>query len=78
MERKQTGLGLTLKPNAHLSVALRADRNDITLREGRFYTQVPHGLCRLQFHAERIVAEPPAVRQRDTAPELSESLPLDS
>lgn len=38
--RKQTGLGLTLKPNAHLSVALRADRNDITLVEGRFYTQV--------------------------------------
>ena len=38
--RKQTGLGVTLKPNAHLSVALRADRNDITLRAGRFYTQV--------------------------------------
>ena len=38
--RKQIGLGLTLKPNAHLSVALRADRNDITLREGRFHTQV--------------------------------------
>jgi len=38
--RKQTGLGLTLKPNEHLSVALRADRNDITLLEGRFYTQV--------------------------------------
>jgi uncharacterized protein DUF5916 len=29
--RKQTGLGVTLKPNAHLSLALRADRNDITL-----------------------------------------------
>jgi len=38
--RKQTGLGLTLKPNAHLAIAVRADRNDITLREGRFYTQV--------------------------------------
>ena len=38
--RKQTGLGLTLKPNPHLSIALRADRNDITLLEGRFYTQV--------------------------------------
>ena len=38
--RRQTGLGLTLKPNAHLSIALRADRNDIALREGRFYTQV--------------------------------------
>ena len=38
--RKQTGLGLTLKPNAHLSIAVRADRNDVVLREGRFYTQV--------------------------------------
>ena len=38
--RKQTGLGVTLKPNAHLAIAVRADRNDITLREGRFYTQV--------------------------------------
>ena len=38
--RKQTGLGVTLKPNAHLSIAVRADRNDIALREGRFYTQV--------------------------------------
>ena len=38
--RKQTGLGVTLKPNVHVSIAMRADRNDITLREGRFYTQV--------------------------------------
>ena len=37
--RKQTGLGVTLKPNAHLSLVVRADRNDIVLREGRFYTQ---------------------------------------
>ena len=38
--RKQSGLGVTLKPNAHVSIAVRADRNDIALREGRFYTQV--------------------------------------
>jgi hypothetical protein len=38
--REQTGLGLTLKPTAHLSIAVRADRNDIALREGRFHTQV--------------------------------------
>jgi len=38
--RKQTGLGVTVKPNAHLSIAVRADRNDIALVEGRFYTQV--------------------------------------
>jgi len=31
---------VTLKPKAHVSVGLRADRNDIALREGRFYTQV--------------------------------------
>ena len=29
-----------MKPNAHVAIALRGDRNDITLREGRFYTQV--------------------------------------
>jgi hypothetical protein len=38
--RNQATLGLTLKPNSHLSVALAVDRNDITLLEGRFYTQV--------------------------------------
>jgi hypothetical protein len=38
--RKQSGVGVTLKPNAHVAVAVRADRNDIALREGRFYTQV--------------------------------------
>ena len=38
--RQQTTVGVTLKPNAHLSLALTADRNDITLLEGRFYTQV--------------------------------------
>ena len=31
---------MTVKPNGHLSIALRADRNDIALPEGRFYTQV--------------------------------------
>jgi Domain of unknown function (DUF5916) len=41
--RKQTGLGITLKPNAHLSLAVRADRNDIALVEGRFATQVTTG-----------------------------------
>ena len=38
--RRQTGLGLTLKANAHLAIVVRADRNDIELQEGRFYTQV--------------------------------------
>jgi len=38
--RRQSGFGVTLKPNAHLSIALRGDRNDISLRVGRFHTQV--------------------------------------
>jgi hypothetical protein len=38
--RKQTGFGVTFKPSAHLLLALRLDRNDIALREGKFYTQV--------------------------------------
>lgn len=38
--RRQTGAGLTLKPNAHVSMAVRIDRNDIALREGSFYTEV--------------------------------------
>jgi len=38
--RNQATLGLTLKPNSHLALALAIDRNDITLLEGRFYTQV--------------------------------------
>ncbi|MBI3401201.1 MAG: carbohydrate binding family 9 domain-containing protein [Acidobacteria bacterium] len=38
--RRQTGAGLTLKPNAHVSMAVRVDRNDIALREGAFFTQV--------------------------------------
>ena len=38
--RRQTGLGLTVKPNGHLALAVRVDRNDISLHEGRFYTQV--------------------------------------
>jgi hypothetical protein len=38
--RRQTGLDVTVKPNAHLSVAVGADRNDIVLPEGRFHTQV--------------------------------------
>ncbi|MGE5244502.1 MAG: DUF5916 domain-containing protein [Betaproteobacteria bacterium] len=38
--RKETTVGLTLKPTAHLSVALQADRNDITLLEGHFQTEL--------------------------------------
>jgi hypothetical protein len=38
--RRQTTLGVTVKPNAHLSLAVSADRNDITLLEGRFHTEV--------------------------------------
>jgi hypothetical protein len=76
--RKQTGLGLTLKPNAHLPVALRADRNDITLVECRFYTQVLTARADYNFTPNGLLAEPAAVRQRITRPRLPESLPMDS
>jgi hypothetical protein len=38
--RQQTTVGVTVKPNAHLSLALGLDRNDIAFVEGKFYTQV--------------------------------------
>jgi hypothetical protein len=46
--RREARLGLTLKPNAHVSIALTADRNDVALREGSFYTQV--GTFRLDYN----------------------------
>jgi hypothetical protein len=47
--RRQIGLGVTLKPSAHLAVALRDDRNDFDLIEGSFYTQVLSG--RVDYNA---------------------------
>jgi hypothetical protein len=41
--RRQTELGLTLKPTTHVAVALQAERNDITLQQGKFYTQILSG-----------------------------------
>jgi hypothetical protein len=38
--RRQTTVGVTVKPSAHLSLAAALDRNDIELVEGKFYTQV--------------------------------------
>jgi len=38
--RRQVSVGVTLKPSAHLALAMNVDRNDISLAEGRFYTQV--------------------------------------
>ena len=46
--RREARLGLTLKPNAHVSIALTGDRNDVALREGSFYTQV--GTFRLDYN----------------------------
>ena len=68
---------MTVKPNGHLSIALRADRNDIALPEGRFYTPSGHRASGLQLHAERVVAEPRAVRQRIEDLECSEPLQVD-
>ena len=38
--RRQVGLGLTLKPSTLFSFGLESERNDITLKEGKFYTQL--------------------------------------
>lgn len=38
--RRQINLGFTLKPSPNLRFEFRSERNDITLEEGEFYTQV--------------------------------------
>jgi len=38
--RRQLDLGLTLKPNTHVALSLRTERNDVTLPQGSFYTQI--------------------------------------
>ena len=57
-------------------------RAGIRTTNARFAFQVLHAGAdrsrRLQFHAERLLAEPAAVRQRITRPRLPESLPMDS
>jgi len=37
---RQMQLGLTLKPSTHVAASIEIERNDITLREGSFQTQV--------------------------------------
>jgi hypothetical protein len=41
--RRQLNLGLTLKPTTHIAVSLQAERNDVRLTQGRFYTQILSG-----------------------------------
>ena len=38
--RRNFGMGVTLKPNPHLLLDFAADRNDIHLKEGDFFTQL--------------------------------------
>jgi hypothetical protein len=38
--RRELQLGFTLKPSTHVAAAIEIERNDITLREGSFRTQV--------------------------------------
>ncbi len=38
--RREVAVGLTIKPNAHVSMAARVDRNEVVLPQGWFYTQV--------------------------------------
>ena len=37
---RQLELGVTLKPNTHVAVSAQAERNDVTLPQGRFYTEI--------------------------------------
>ena len=37
---RQLELGVTVKPNTHVAVSAQAERNDVTLPEGRFYTEI--------------------------------------
>jgi hypothetical protein len=39
-DRRQIELGLVLKPSPHLRFELKGERNDISLEEGEFFTQV--------------------------------------
>jgi hypothetical protein len=39
VSRRHLELGLTLKPNTHVALSVRTERNDVTLPEGTFYTQ---------------------------------------
>ena len=38
--RRLLEAGLTLKPNTHLLFAVRGERNDVSLLQGKFYTQI--------------------------------------
>jgi Domain of unknown function (DUF5916)/Carbohydrate family 9 binding domain-like len=38
--RRQVELGLTLKPNTHIALSGRIERNDVTLPQGSFYTEI--------------------------------------
>ena len=38
--RKNVRLGLTFKPNNRIYLSMNADRNDISLEQGKFYTQI--------------------------------------
>jgi len=38
--RRQVEFGVTLKPNTHVALSMRTERNDVTLPQGSFYTQI--------------------------------------
>jgi hypothetical protein len=38
--RRQIGLGLTLKPSTHFNFGIESERNDVSLKQGEFYTQL--------------------------------------
>ena len=38
--RRQLELGITLKPNTHVALSARTERNDVVLPQGTFFTQI--------------------------------------
>jgi hypothetical protein len=50
--RRQIEFGVTLKPNTHLAVAARTERNDVNLPQGVFYTQIITARADYNFTAD--------------------------
>ena len=50
--RRQIELGITLKPSTHVAVSMQTERNDVTLPQGTFYTQVITARADYNFSAD--------------------------
>ena len=50
--RRQLEFGVTLKPNTHVALSARTERNDVVLPQGTFYTQVITARADYNFTAD--------------------------